>query len=129
MRNVYRGLMRSMAYKFFIPLIILNGVIYTIIFKFRFAVDIIILLMAGIAIMPFIGKMYLSVPFSMPIDESNRKDSFWRFLLYFGIVAVLAALHFFSRSVALGIWIYTAVLLTAIIISWRIIPEKINSPS
>ena len=129
MGNVYRGLMRSMAYKFFIPLIILNGVIYTIIFKFRFAVDIIILLMAGIAIMPFIGKMYLSVPFSMPIDESNRKDSFWRFLLYFGIVAVLAALHFFSRSVALGIWIYTAVLLTAIIISWRIIPEKINSPS
>jgi len=29
--------MQSMAYRFFIPLIILNGLIFTLIFKFRFA--------------------------------------------------------------------------------------------
>jgi hypothetical protein len=127
MENVYRGLMRSMACRFFIPLIILNGVIYTIIFRFRFTMDIITLLMAGIAIMPFIGKIYLSVPFSMPIDESNQKDTFGKFLLSLGIVGVLAVLHFFSHSVTMGTGIYLAVLLAVILTGWKFIPEKINS--
>lgn len=124
-KDLYRGLMGSMAYRFFIPLIILNGVIFTVIFKFRFTMDIVILFLAGVVVMPLIGKIYLEVPFSKAIDESNQRDSFDKFLLSIGTVAVFVVLHFFSHAVTLGIWIYLAVLLAVIPISWRFIPERI----
>lgn len=124
-KELYKGLMGSMAYRFFIPLIILNGVIFTAIFKFRFIVDILILLLAGIAIMPLIGRIYFKVPFSKPIDESNQKDSIDKFLLSMIIIAVLAILHFFSHAVTMGSWIYLIVLLAVIPIVWRFVPERI----
>ena len=125
MTNVYKGLMQSMAYRFFIPLIILNGVIYTIIFNFRFTADIFVLLLTSIAVMPFIGRLYLELPFSKPIDESNQKDTLGKFLLSLGIVAVFAILHFLSHTVEMGSWIYLAILLAAIPITWKFVPRKI----
>ena len=125
MTNVYKGLMRSMAYRFFIPLIILNGVIYTIIFNFRFTADIFVLLLTSIAVMPFIGRLYLELPFSKPIDESNQKDTLGKFLLSLGIAAMFAILHFFSHTVKMGSWIYLALLLAAIPITWKFVPRKI----
>ena len=121
MKALYRGLMRSMAYKFFIPLIILNAVIYIAIFKFRFVVDIVILLLAGIAIMPLTGKIYLKLPFSKPIDESNQRDSFDKFLLSLAIVSVFAILHFYSHIIPMGSWSYLALLVAGIPISWKFV--------
>ena len=120
-KNLYRGLMRSLAYRFFIPLIILNGVIYTLIFKFGFVKDIVILLLAGIAILPVIGKIYLESPFSKPIDESNQRDSLDKFLLSLAIVAVFAIVHFYSRMIPMGSWIYLAILAAGIPISWKFV--------
>lgn len=118
-KNLYRGLMQSMAYRFFIPLIILNGLIFTLIFKFRFAGDIMILLLAGIAILPLMGKIYLEIPFSKPIEESNQRVSFDKFLLSLAIVAILAILHFYSYIIPMGRWIYVSVLTAGIPISWK----------
>jgi ABC-2 type transport system permease protein len=118
-KNLYRGLMRSMAYRFFIPLIILNGVVFTLIFKFRFVEDIVILFLAGIAILPLIGKIYLEIPFSKPIEESNQRDSFDKFLLSFAIVAIFAIVHFYSNIIPMGKWIYLSVLAVGIPISWK----------
>ena len=121
MKALYRGLMRSMAYKFFIPLIILNAVIYIAIFNFKFVVDIFILFTASIVIIPIIGKIYLKLPFSKPIDESNQRDSFDKFLLSLVIVAVFAILHFYSRIIPMGNWSYLALLVVGIPISWKFV--------
>ena len=119
-KELYTGLMKSMAYRFFIPLLILNVVIYTIIFKNRFVVDCVILLLISIVIMPIIGKIYFKgFPFSKPIDESNQKDSFDKFLLSLAIAGGFAFLHFYSHMIPMGTWIYAALLLAGIPISWR----------
>ncbi|HHZ01684.1 MAG TPA: hypothetical protein GX396_01915 [Tissierellia bacterium] len=121
--ELYRGLMQAMAYRFFIPLIILNGIVYTIVFRFKFLIDIIVLLIASIAIMPLIGKIYLKLPFSKPLDESNQKDSYAKFFLSLGIVGLMALIHFFFRALYMGIWIYLAVLILVLPIIWKFIPQ------
>ncbi len=125
MGSLYRGLLKAMAYKFFIPLIILNGLVFTLIFNFIFTLDILILLLASIVMMPFIGKIYLESPFSKPLDESNQRGSFEKLLLTMGLVAVFTGLHFFSHFINMGGWIYLALLIVAIPISWNLIPQKI----
>jgi ABC-2 type transport system permease protein len=94
-KELYKGLMKSMAYRFFIPLIILNVVIYSIIFENRFVMDFVIIFLVSIVIMPIIGKIYFKGhPFAQPIDESNQKDSLDKFLLSLAIAAGFAILHF-----------------------------------
>ena len=125
-KELYRGLMQSMAYRFFIPLLVLNMVIYSIIFENRFAMDFLIIFLVSIVIMPIIGKIYFKGhPFAKPIDESNQKDSLDKFLLSLAIAAGFAIAHFYSHIIPMGTWIYTAVLFAGIPISWRFItPEN-----
>jgi hypothetical protein len=78
-----------------------------------------ILLLAGIAILPLMGKIYLEIPFSKPIEESNQRVSFDKFLLSLAIVAILAILHFYSYIIPMGRWIYVSVLTAGIPISWK----------
>ena len=119
-KNLYKGLMKSMAYRFFIPLIILNVTIYSIIFKNRFLVDFVIIFLASLVIMPIIAKIYFKEhPFVRPIDESNQKESFDKFLFSLAIAAGFAILHFYSHMIPMGTWLYSAVLLIGIPISWK----------
>ena len=78
-------------------------------------------MLAGIAILPVIGKIYLESPFSKPIDESNQRDSLDKFLLSLAIVAVFAIVHFYSRMIPMGSWIYLAILAAGIPISWKFV--------
>jgi ABC-2 type transport system permease protein len=126
-KELYKGLMKSMAYRFFIPLIILNVVIYSIIFENRFVMDFVIIFLVSIVIMPIIGKIYFKGhPFAQPIDESNQKDSLDKFLLSLAIAAGFAILHFYSHMIPRGTWIYLAVLLAGVPVSWNFIPQKIK---
>ena len=119
-KELYIGMMKSMACRFFIPLILLNVVVYTIIFKNMFAMDFVIIFLVSIVIMPIIGKIYFKVlPFSQPIDESNQKDSLDKFLISLVIAGGFALLHFYSRMIPMGTLIYAALLLAGIPISWK----------
>lgn len=119
-KELYRGLMQSMAYRFFIPLLILNMVIYSAIFKNKFVMDFIIIFLVSIAIMPIIGKIYFKGhPFAQPIGESNQRDSLDKFLLSLAIAGGFAFIHFYSHMIPMGTWIYSAVLVVGILISWK----------
>ena len=121
-KELNRGLMQSMAYRFFIPILILNMVIYSIIFGNRFVIDFVIVFLASIVIMTIVGKLYFKgYPFAKPIDESNQKDSLDKFLLSLAIAAGFAIVHFYSHMIPMGTWIYSAVLLVGIPISWNYI--------
>ena len=121
-KELNRGLMQSMAYRFFIPILILNMVIYSIIFGNRFVIDFVIVFLVSIVIMPIVGKLYFKgYPFAKPIDESNQKDSLDKFLLSLAIAAGFAIVHFYSHMIPMGTWIYSAVLLVGIPISWNYI--------
>lgn len=126
MRGMYKGMLQAIAVTLLIPLIIFNGAIYIILFKDKFIIDIVILLLSSIMVLPIIGKIYLTaLPFSKPIDESNQKQSIDKFFMLLGVSACFVGLHALSYNIPMGIWIYIGILLVGIPISWKLaIPQK-----
>ncbi len=127
-RGMYKGVLQAVAVTLLIPLIVFNGVIYIILFKGKFIIDIFILLLSCILAIPIIGKIYLTtLPFSNPIDESNQRQSIDKFFMLLGVSICFVALHFISYTIPMGIWIYMVLLVVGIPISWKyVIPKKIT---
>lgn len=127
-RGMYKGMLQAIAATLLIPLIIFNGAIYIILFRGKFIIDIVILLLSCIMVLPIIGKIYFTaLPFSKPIDESNQRQSFNKFFMLSGVSACFVALHFLSNNILMGNWIYIGLLLVGIPISWKFaIPKKIT---
>ncbi len=127
-RRLYKGILQAITVTLIIPLIIFNGAIYIILFKGRFLIDIVILLLSCIVVLPIVGKIYLTaLPFSKPVDESNQKQSIDKFFMLLGTSACFAVIHFISYTIPMGIWIYMGLLLVGIPISWKlIIPKKVT---
>jgi len=105
---------------------IMNSVVFIVIFKERFIADMVVLILAGIAVLPFLGKIYYTeLPFSVPIDESNQNKSIDKFFLSMGVVACFVAIHAISHMLPMGIWVYTGLLIAGVPLSWMfVIPKK-----
>jgi ABC-2 type transport system permease protein len=125
-RGMYKGVLQAIAVTLLIPLIIFNGAIYIILFRGKFLIDIVILLLSCIVVLPIIGKIYLTnLPFSKPIDESNQRQSIDKFFMLLGVTLCFVAIHFISYIIPMGTWIYIVLLFIGIPISWKfVIPQK-----
>lgn len=127
-RAIYKGLLQTVVIRILVPLIVCNSIIYIVLFKFRFIVDLIIIFLASIMILPVIGKIYfVAYPFSKPIDESIQGNNIGKLINTIVIVAVYAVLHVFSHKIQMGVWIYMLLLTLGIFISWRLfIPNNVQ---
>lgn len=124
--GLYKGLLQAVAVRLFLPLMILNTVIYIMLFKEKFIIDIIVLILASIATLPILGKIYFTeYPFSLPIDESIQNRNWDKYFKSIGVVICLAILHFISRNIHMGTWIYMGLLIVIVPLSWKyVIPKK-----
>ena len=129
LKELYKGLLQAVAVRLFLPLMILNTVIYIMLFKEKFIIDIIVLILACIAVLPFIGKIcFTELPFSLPIDESIQNRNLDKYFKSIGVVICLAILHFVARSIHMGIWIYMGLLIVIVPLSWKyVIPKKVKT--
>lgn len=119
-RELFKGVLQAMTVRVIIPLIICNGAIYILLFKEAFIIDIAVIFLNSLMVLPLIGKIYFyEFPFSRPIDESNQQQSFDKFFLSLGVIAVFVALHVIFKMVSMGIWIYSGLLLIGIPLSWK----------
>lgn len=125
-KELYKGLLQSAAIRLVLPLLILNGAVYILFFDEKFIADIIISILAGIAILPIIGMIYLEyLPFSRPIDESNQGKAIDKFFSSIGVVICFIISHVIFRKIHMDIWIYTAILAAGIPVSWHLAIPKI----
>lgn len=126
LKELYRGILLTVAVRLFVPLLILNSIIYILLFRESFIFDIFTFMLASIAALPLLGKIYFTeLPFSMPIDESNQNKSMDKFFVSLGVVACTVILHLIFRKIPMGTWIYTGLLIILIPISWNFITPKI----
>lgn len=126
MEEVYRGVLKAVLFRFMIPVEILGAIIYVALFQKMFLFDIAVVFLAGIAALPLLGKIYISVyPFSRSLEESNQRDSISKTLLTLLIAGVFAGLHAFSYKIQNGTLIYAAVLIIFIPWCWKhVMPQK-----
>lgn len=119
------GLLTAVAIRLFMPLLLLSSAIYILIFKDLFIYDILVIILAGVVILPVIYRLMFDVlPFSMEIDASNQSKNFGRIIASMAITGCFAALHVFMKRI--NIWIYMGILIAALPISWMIIMPKYN---
>lgn len=124
-KELYKGVLQAVAVRLFVPLMILNSAIYIALFKERFVIDLVVLILASIAALPLLGKIYFTgLPFSMPIDESNQNNNIDKFFKSLGVVACMAVMHAVAHMIPTGIWIYSGLLIMAVILSWSFVMPK-----
>lgn len=127
MEEVYRGMLKTVLFRFMVPVEMFGAIIYTLLFKELFLFDIAVVFIAGIAALPLLGKVYIfEYPFSRPLEESNQKESIAKVFLSIFIACVFAGLHALSHFIQNGTVIYAAVLLVLIPILWKHIVPKSN---
>lgn len=126
-KELYKGIMLAVAVRLFVPLLILNGIIYVLLFKEEFIVDIIVLILASIIAFPILGKIYFTeLPFSKPIDESNQNKNIDKYFSSLGVIACLALLHLIFHKIPTGMWYYMGLLLVLIPLSWNFVVPKVE---
>lgn len=123
--DLYRGIMLAVVMRFYVPLMILNSAVYIFVFKKEFIVDMSALFIAGLALLPILGKIYFkALPFSKPIDESNQNKSIDKYFLSLGIVFCGGIIHALLRLLPNGTWIYMAVSFAAMAATWKFTYKK-----
>ncbi|MEA5093931.1 MAG: hypothetical protein VB128_03145 [Sedimentibacter saalensis] len=127
MEEVYRGVLKTILFRFMVPVEMLGAIIYIALFRNLFLFDIAVVFIAGIAALPLIGKVYIyEYPFSRPLEESNQKESIDKMLLTILIAGAFAGLHALSRLIHNGTMIYAAVLVVFIPLFWKYVLPKSN---
>jgi hypothetical protein len=127
MEDVYRGVLKTVLFRFMVPVEMLGAIIYIVLFKELFLFDIAVVFIAGIAALPLIGKIYIfEYPFSRPLEESNQRDSIDKILLAILISGAFAGLHALSHLVQNGTMIYAAVLFVLVPLFWKHMLPKSN---
>lgn len=120
-RELYNGLLQAISIRLLVPLIIFNSIIYITLFKEKFILDIVILILSSIFMLPIIGKIYFTaLPFSKPIDESNQKQPIDKFFMSLGVTGCFILLHFIAYKIPFGAWIYMGILIIGIPIAWKV---------
>jgi len=126
--ELYKGTLQCVAVRLMIPLMIINIIVYIMLFKERFIVDLIIIMLVSLAVLPILSRiMFNNLPFSKPIDESNKSKSIDKFIASIGVIACFIVPHIIFNTIAIGSWIYITLLVIGIPISWKFaIPNKIK---
>lgn len=127
MEEMYRGVLKTILFRFMLPVEMLGAIIYIALFRNLFLFDIAVVFIAGIAALPLIGKVYIyEYPFSRPLEESNQKESIDKMLLTILIAGAFAGLHALFRLIHNGTMIYAAVLVVFIPLFWKYVLPKSN---
>lgn len=127
MKEVYRGMLKAVLFRFLVPVEMLGAIIYIALFNELFLFDIAVVFIAVIAAVPLIGKIYIfEYPFSRPLEESNQKESIDKMLLTIIIAGAFAGLHGLSHLIQNGTMIYAAVLVAFIPLCWKHVLPKGN---
>lgn len=120
MEDVYRGMLKTVLFRFMLPVEILGAIIYIALFKEMFLLDIAVVFLAGIAALPIIGKIYIfEYPFSRPLEESNQKESIDKIMVSIIVAGVFAGMHGLFHLTEYGTMIYAAVLVLFIPLCWK----------
>jgi len=118
-KQVFHGIMKAFMVRLFVPLYVLEAIIFILIYGMRIIPDIIVVFVASIvySILCFIF-MEKSLPFSKQFDSTQQSD-FGVSMLLFLVLGIMGGVHFAITYIRFGVWIYLAVLLIIFIILWE----------
>jgi hypothetical protein len=115
---LYSGALKAFLCNMFLPVFILNVIVFVWTFGLRILPDMVIILLVATALIPLSGKLLLrKPPFSQSFSVAGQSDG-WLVFAFFPLMALLWGLHVFIRTIPAGIWIYVALLVVTNVLFW-----------
>nr|WP_295972245.1 hypothetical protein [uncultured Bacillus sp.] len=116
---IFSGTMKAFIVNLYLPIYLLLGVIFIIIFGFRIFPDLIVVFINAClyAVVCFL-LLKKSIPFSESFDTASQRNGG----IILGLIlfaAVFAGLHFISTLLPFGIYLYLVLSLAALILLWK----------
>lgn len=111
-KNIYSAMFKASIYKLILPMFIILGVIFILIFKINILLDMIIIFVASIVVSMFTFKMdKKDLPFSIEYKNISSSSNITTMLKSMFIVGILAGVHYLVRKIILLKLLYLLVLI------------------
>lgn len=118
-KDIFKGTMKAAFVSLILPLYVLMGVIFMIIFKGKMLVDLIILLLVLALFMVICFNVLTKrLPFSRPFEELGKGEGVVTMFLVF-ILFVLGGIHYIATTIKYGSLLYISLLLIINIFGWK----------
>jgi len=118
-KQVFHGTMKAFMVRLFVPLYVMEAIIFILIYGIRIIPDILVVFVASMifSILCF-TFMEKSLPFSKQFDSTQQSNAGMSMLLLI-VLGLMAGVHFAITYIHFGILVYLAVLLIIFIILWE----------
>lgn len=117
---IFKGTLKAFIIKFIVPIILVESIVYILIFGIRIFPDILGVFCTGIfAVILFFKITPKSLPFSKPLNNIG-KDIVAETLMMMAFIGVLALIHFAFTFINYGAYIYLLIIIVLNIITWKI---------
>ncbi|WP_421383765.1 hypothetical protein ACOJQI_04055 [Bacillus salacetis] len=119
LRSIYTGTIKAFVVRLFLPVYLLLSVIFMFLFGLTIIEDILIIFLSSILYI-IIGFSLLkgTLPFSMSFEAAQDSDN-WKLIPFFLLIGVFVGVHFLFTLISFGTYIYLALMLTAVLVSWK----------
>lgn len=116
---IFKGTMKAFIVKLIVPLFVVQGLIFTLIFGLRLIPDLIVVFLTILLYMVLCFKVLKkTLPFSQPFEAAQQGDGLVVIPLMI-LIGVFAAIHYGSTLIPTGKYIYMLVLIIANAIVWK----------
>jgi len=119
LKQVFHGTMKAFMVRLFVPLYVMEAIIFILIYGIRIIPDILVAFVASMiySILCFIF-MEKSLPFSRQFDSTQQSNVGMSMLLLL-VLGIMGGIHFAITYIRFGVLIYLAVLVITFIILWE----------
>ncbi|MET1012955.1 MAG: hypothetical protein ABWX61_00405, partial [Paenisporosarcina sp.] len=124
--SIYSATLRAFLVKLYLPIFLINSVIFIWVFSSRILPDIIVILLVGVVQIIITYKLINNedYPFSQSYEFAQESQTAKNILLFL-ITGLFAGAHLLALQIPYGKYIYLFALLIGIVIGWRItFPKK-----
>lgn len=121
---LYRATLKAFLVKLFLPVYVIESVIFVVLFGWGVVVQLIAALLAAFLYTLTCFKLSSgTIPFSEPFDGMQQSDT-WKTLPYIFLIGAFVLVHLLATFFDYGIYGYIAVLVLANGISWKWVFKK-----
>ncbi|MET0787523.1 MAG: hypothetical protein ABWY25_12560, partial [Paenisporosarcina sp.] len=124
--SIYSATLKAFLVKLYLPIFLINSVIFIWVFSSRILPDIIVILLVGVVQIIITYKLINNedYPFSQSYEFAQESQTAKNILLFL-ITGLFAGAHLLALQIPYGKYIYLFALLIGIVIGWRItFPKK-----
>lgn len=120
---IYSGTLKAFLIKLYLPIYTLLSIVFIFLFSARIIPDLIVVFITGVlhTLISYKVVNNRKYPFSEAFESAQQGGSTVKTFLLMFVIGLFFFVHQFFRQIDYGVYMYLVILLSATIISWRVV--------